>query len=66
MLCAVESALESGVATKTHVLNNLHRLTDGKASPVAPVDAPHDLRLAQELLADVGRYDDLREMRHAS
>jgi hypothetical protein len=66
VLCAVEMALESGVATKTHVLNILHRLTDGKAPPVAPVNAPQALRLAQEPLADVGRYDDLREMRHAS
>ena len=66
VLCAVEMALESGVATKTHVLNILHRLTDGKAPPVAPIDAPQALRLAQEPLADVGRYDDLREMRHAS
>lgn len=66
VLCAVEMALESGVATKTHVLNILHRLTDGKAPPVAPINAPQALRLAQEPLADVGRYDDLREMRHAS
>ena len=66
VLCAVEMALESGVATKTHVLNILHRLTDGKAPPVAPIDAPQALRLVQEPLADVGRYDDLREMRHAS
>jgi transposase len=66
VLCAVEMALESGVATKTHVLNILHRLTDGKAPPVAPIDAPQALRLAQEPVADVGRYDDLREMRHAS
>lgn len=66
VLRAVEMALESGVATKTHVLNILHRLTDGKAPPVAPIDAPQALRLAQEPLADVGRYDDLREMRHAS
>ena len=66
VLCAVEMALESGVATKTHVINILHRLTDGKAPPVAPIDAPQALRLVQEPLADVGRYDDLREMRHAS
>ena len=31
VLCAVELALEGGVPTKTHVLNILHRLTDGKA-----------------------------------
>ena len=33
VLCAVELALEAGVATKTHVLNVLHRLIDGKAPP---------------------------------
>ncbi|MEZ5750169.1 MAG: IS21 family transposase [Caenibius sp.] len=66
VLCAVELALEAGVPTKTHVLNILHRLTDGKAPPASPVDAPQALRLAQEPLADVGRYDNLRELRHAS
>jgi transposase len=66
VLCAVELALEAGVPTKTHVLNILHRLTDGKAPPASPIDAPQALRLHQEPVADVGRYDDLREMRHAS
>jgi hypothetical protein len=36
VLCAVELALEAGVPTKTHVLNLLHRLTDGKAPPASP------------------------------
>ena len=68
VLCAVELALNAGVATKTHVLNILHRLIDGKAPPAAPIDAPQALRLAQEPLANVGRYDALREggLRHAS
>ena len=68
VLCAVELALEAGVATKTHVLNILHRLIDGKAPPAPPIDAPQALRLAQEPLANVGRYDALREggLRHAS
>ena len=66
VLCAVELALEAGVPTKVHVLNILHRLTDGKAPPVAPIDAPQALRLAQEPRADVDRYDNLRELRHAS
>lgn len=66
VLCAVELALEAGVATKTHVLNILHRLTDGKAPPAAPIDAPQALRLEQEPVANVKRYDDLRELRHAS
>ena len=30
VLAAVEMALAEGVATKTHVLNVLHRLVDGK------------------------------------
>ena len=68
VLCAVELALEVGVPTKTHILNILHRLTDGKAPPVSPIDAPQALRLKREPVANVGRYDDLRdrEMRHAS
>ena len=68
VLCAVELALEAGVATKTHVLNLLHRLTDGKAPPAPPIDAPQALRLAKEPLANVGRYDGLRDggLRHAS
>ena len=66
VLCAVELALEAGVATKTHVLNILHRLTDGKAPPAAPIDAPQALRLEQEPVANVERYDDLWELRHAS
>ena len=35
VLCAVEMALDAGVPTKTHVLNLLHRLVDGKP-PNAP------------------------------
>jgi transposase len=66
VLCAVELALEAGVATKTHILNILYRLTDGKAPPASPIDAPQALRLGQEPVANVGCYDDLRELRHAS
>ncbi len=68
VLCAVELALEAGVATKTHVINVLHRLTDGKAPPAAPIDAPQALRLTREPMANVERYDALRdrEQRHAS
>ena len=35
VLAAVELALEAGVPTKTHILNLLHRLVDGK-----PIDPP--------------------------
>lgn len=59
VLCAVELALEDGVPTKTHVLF-------AKAPPAPPIDAPQALRLGKEPKADVGRYDTLREMRHAS
>ena len=39
VLAAVELALESGAASKTHILNVLHRLLDGKPAP-APVTSP--------------------------
>jgi transposase len=59
VLTAVELALEAGVPTKTHVLNVLHRLLDGKP-PAAPVTAPQALRLVNEPKANVMRYDALR------
>ena len=55
VLCAVELALEDGVATKTHVLNVLHRLTDGGGA-AAIVNAPQALVLRQERRADTERY----------
>jgi transposase len=72
VLCAVEMALSGGVPTKTHVLNLLHRLLDGKASSASPVNTPPALVLTKEPQADVERYDalrastDAREVRHAS
>jgi transposase len=72
VLCAVEMALSGGVPTKTHVLNLLHRLLDGKASSASPVNTPPALALTKEPQADVERYDalrasaDAREARHAS
>ena len=65
VLTAVELALEAGVASKTHILNVLHRLLDGKPSP-SHVTAPQALRLIVEPQANVVRYDRLREVRHAS
>jgi transposase len=65
VLLAVEMALETGVPTKTHVLNLLHRLVDGK-SITPTIDAPQALRLANEPQANVERYDALRTVRHAS
>jgi hypothetical protein len=68
VLCAVEMALEASVPTKTHVLNLLHRLIDGKTEGPPLIDAPQVLKLSREPKADVGRYDALRGkgLRHAS
>ena len=60
VLCAVELALEAGVPTKTHILNILHRLLDGKPTSVAAIDAPQALSLRREPKANVARYDTLR------
>lgn len=68
VLVAVELALEDGVPSKTHILNRLHRLVDGKTPPPA-ITAPQALTLANEPQANVERYDMLRqvnEVRHAS
>ena len=59
-----EQALESGGASKQHVLNLLGRLVE--AAPPAPVTAPQALALAVEPEANVSRYDPLREGRHAA
>jgi transposase len=69
VLCAVEMALTAGVPTKTHVLNLLHRLVDGKAITPPAIGAPQALMLTNEPKANVERYDALRkasEVRHAS
>ncbi len=66
VLLAVEMALETGVPTKTHVLNLLHRLVDGKSLSPPTLDAPQALMLINEPEANVERYDALRRVRHAS
>ena len=70
VLIAVEMALEAGVPTKTHVLNLLHRLIDGKTTGGPGIDTPQALTLHREPEANVERYDDLRAQiaggRHAS
>ena len=69
VLCAVDMALKAGVPTKTHILNLLHRLIDGKPMVPPTVQAPQALALITEPLANVERYDALRrtgEVRHAS
>jgi transposase len=60
VLCAVELALEASVPTKTHTLNILHRLLDGKPTSLAAIDAPQVLSLRREPKANVARYDMLR------
>ncbi len=59
VLTAVELALESGAASKEHVLNILTRLIE--QAPPAPIDAPVGLQLEVEPEANVSRYDGLRE-----
>jgi transposase len=69
VLTAVELALEAGAPTKTHILNVLHRLVDGKPVDAPPVNPPSALTLTTEPQANVERYDALRkarEARHAS
>jgi DNA replication protein DnaC len=45
VLTAVELALEAGAPTKTHILNVLHRLIDGKPIDPPAVKPPHALTL---------------------
>ena len=69
ILGAVEMALADGVPTKTHILNVLHRVLDGKSSTTPTIDTPPVLTLTIEPTADAARYDRLRvdqEVRHAS
>jgi transposase len=69
VLAAVELAIEAGAPTKTHILNLLHRLVDGKPLDPPAVAPPKALTLTSEPQADVERYDALRkigEARHAS
>ncbi len=63
-----DMALQSGVPTKTHILNLLHRLVDGKSFTPPTISAPQVLTLNNEPKANVERYDALRktEVRHAS
>ena len=70
VLTAVELALTEGVPTKTHVLNLLHRLVDGKTINGPDINTPQALALRREPKANVERYDGLRSQsvggRHAS
>lgn len=64
VLAAVELALESGMPSKLHILNLLGRLTE--VAPPAPAHTPRHLALSVEPQANVIRYDNLREVRHAA
>ena len=70
LTAAVELALRLGAPTKTHILNLLHRLVDGKPMNTPPIAAPQALTLTNEPQANVERYRDAlrkaREARHAS
>ncbi len=60
VLTAVELALADGIATKTHVLNLLHRLIDGKTTGDPDIITPQALILRHEPKANVERFDGLR------
>ena len=65
VLAAVELALEDGAPRKTHIINVLHRLIDGAPQPKT-IHSPQALALIVEPQANVVRYDQLRQVRHAS
>lgn len=60
VLCAVETALEAGVPTKTHILNLRHRLMDGTPTGQPDATLPAALTLRNEPEANLARYDGLR------
>jgi len=64
VLTAVELALESGAASKQHVLNLLSRLLE--PAPPEPIATPQALQLIIEPTANVDRYDRLRSGEHAA
>ena len=64
VLRAVGLALDCNGVSKQHVLNVLARLLE--PSLPTPMDIPSSLQLNDEPLANVDRYDGLREVDHAS
>ena len=60
---AVREAIESGVLTKTHILNCLGRLLD--VPRPARLEPPPALAINDEPIANTERYDHLREAHHA-
>jgi hypothetical protein len=59
VLMAVDLALDAGAASKQTVLNILSRLLD--SPPLPPLQAPQAFALEVEPLANVDRYDQLRD-----
>jgi hypothetical protein len=59
---AVREAIESGVLTKTHILNRLSHLLD-EPRP-ARLEPPPALAINAEPIANTERYDHLREVHH--
>ena len=59
---AVREAIDSGVLTKTHILNRLGHLLD-EPRP-ARLEPPPALAINAEPIANTERYDHLREVNH--
>ena len=64
VLAAIEESLSLGVASKPNILNILRRMISPALPPLA--DTPQRLSLNEEPIANVERYDGLREVRHAA
>ena len=64
VLAAIEESLSLGVASKPNILNILRRMISPALPPLA--DTPQRLSLNEEPIANVERYDGLREARHAA
>lgn len=58
---AVADVIDSGVISKTHILNRLSRLVD---TPPPAIEPPPGLRLIDEPIANTKRYDALRGTHH--
>jgi transposase len=59
---AVDEALDTGIVSKTHILNRLSRLLEPERP--AALSPPPALKLRDEPQANTERYDHLREARH--
>ncbi len=57
--------MEDGVPRKSHFFKVLHRVHDGAPDP-EPIHSPPGVALIVEPQANVVRYDQLRQVRHAS